>query len=75
MEGLAYHRKQDISTRNDVQESDGTAKDTFSKTIKDKSASFKTPARNSLINQTPKLVGVTKLVSLLRLQPSNVAID
>jgi len=65
MEGLAYHRKQDNSTRNDIQDSDGTAKDTFSKTVKDKSASFKTPARNSLINQTPKLVGVTKLVRLL----------
>ena len=59
--GLAYHRKQDSSARNDVQELDGTIKETFSKT-KDKSASFKTPARNSLTNQTPKLVGVSKLV-------------
>lgn len=37
----------------------------FSKTIKENTAQYKTPARNGSINQTPKLIGLSKLVCFL----------
>lgn len=71
MEGFTYKNKQDISTRNDHIDAKDTEKDLieytgerkFSKTIKEKSGKYKTPNRNDSINQTPKLVGLSKLVS------------
>ena len=63
MEGLSYHKKNDNSTRNDQVDSDDFPSEGFSKTIKDKTGKFKTPARNNSINQTPKLIGLSKLVS------------
>ena len=65
MEGLSYHKKHDSSTRNEFADSEKPSKEAFSKTIiKDKNSNIKTPARNNSINQTPKLVGLSKLVSL-----------
>jgi len=37
----------------------------FSKTIKGKTVSYKTPLRSNLENQTPKLIGLSKLVSFM----------
>jgi hypothetical protein len=63
MEGLSYHKKNDNSTRNEPLDSDSTNKDIFSESLKNKTGKFKTPARNNSVNQTPKLIGLSKLVS------------
>lgn len=64
MEGLAYNkRKNDSSTRNDQIDMENENQDAFSNSLKNKTGKFKTPARNSSINQTPKLIGLSKLVS------------
>ena len=65
MEGLSYHKNQDSSTRNDQMDSESTQNDGISNAIKNKTAKFKTPARNNSINQTPKLIGLSKLVNLM----------
>jgi hypothetical protein len=65
--------KQDLSTRNDpmdpetseVEEFRHRKEQIFSKTIKENTAHYKTPARNGSVNQTPKLIGLSKLVRLL----------
>jgi len=64
MEGLSYHKKNESNTRNDQVESEGINKEDLSKTIKNNAGKYKTPARNNSINQTPKLIGLSKLVRL-----------
>lgn len=68
MEGLSYHKQTDNSTRNDGNEAEDSQSE-FSKTIKNKTGKFKTPARNNSINQTPKLIGLSKLVGQYHLTP------
>lgn len=63
MEGLSYHQsKQDSGTRNEQVDIESKNQEDFSQTLKNKSGNFKTPARNNSINQTPKLIGLSKLV-------------
>lgn len=64
--------KQDISTRNDQIDHEAIDSDQiesrvgqFSRTIKDKPSSSKKPARNDSLNQTPKLLGLSKLVIVI----------
>lgn len=64
MEGLSYDKQQDTSTRNELGDDITPVKEGFSKTIiKEKAESFKTPSRDGVIHQTPKLDGIGKLVS------------
>ena len=68
--GSRIANKQDISTRNDQMDYDifdndrmeSKAGEPFSRTVKEKSQHYKVPPRKNSVNQTPKLVGVSKLV-------------
>jgi hypothetical protein len=69
MEGLSYQKhRQDISTRNDQMDPEGAELDqlghrheeTFTRTIKPQVA-----VRNNSINNTPKLIGLSKLVRVI----------
>lgn len=72
MEGH-FINKQDTSTRNEHVDKTPTDKgpleykgtDKFSRTIKEKGTSHASVSREDSTNQTPKLVGLTKLVSAI----------